>query len=301
MDSRLLRSFAAVVDEGTVSAAATELGITQPALSRQIKQLERSTGLELFRRSGVRLMLTSEGTEFLKVAREVLQKLEHARRVAQQLVDGRLATVSIAAPETTLIDVVAPFVATFDDDDPVPSISEVVSVPDLARLLPTVDMIVSARRPQAGVRSVPIASLPVWAYVPPGHRWSQRSTVELEDLVSEQLLVPSTSFRARNLLDSALEVAGLVPRRVVETQHGRVAQALAAAGRGVAVLSDDPWFDLVPLQVRAEDKDLRVELFATWRHDHHADATLRVLAARLKDFCRTHFGETLNPLNRPRG
>lgn len=293
MDSRLLRSFVAVVDEGTVSAAATELGITQPALSRQIRQLERTSGLELFRRSGSRLILTSEGTEFLKAAREVLQKLEHARRVAQQLVEGRLSTISIAAPETTLIDVVAPFVATFDDDDPVPSISEVVSAPDLDRLLPIVDLIVSARRPRTGVRSVPIAALPVWAYVPSGHRWSGRGTVGLEDLVSETLLVPSASFRARNLLDSALEVAGLVPRRVVETQHGRVAQALAAAGRGVAVLSDDPWFDLVPLQVRANDQDLRVELFATWRHDHHADATLRQLAARLKEFCRTHFGETL--------
>lgn len=293
MKARLLRYFAAVADEGTVSGAAAEMGITQPAMSRQLKQLEITTGLKLFERSGVRLLLTSEGREFLQVAREVLQKMDHATQVAHQLASGRLTDVSITAPRTTLIDVVAPFVATFVQSDPVPSISEITIDPDLTRLLPKVDIVVTTRRPVGEVQVLPLAQLPVWAYVPKNHPWAEHDDVELRKLVTEQLLLPSLDFKARHLLDSAMQLAGISPRGVVETFHGRVAQALAAAGRGVAVLSDDPRFDLVPLRVHTGGFDLRVQLFATWRSDHHAAATLQELAGRLQDFCRQRYGETL--------
>lgn len=294
MEARLLRYFAAVANEGTVSAAAISLGISQPALSRQLKQLESITGLALFQRLGIRLVLTSEGREFLHVAREVLLKMEHANQVAKQLASGQLPSISLAAPATTLNDVIAPFVATFEPTDPAPSISEIPIDPDLTRLLPRFDLSVTTQRPPAEVSALPLAQLAVFAQVPTQHRWANETTIDVNQLVGEQLLLPSQDFKARLLLDGAMQMAGIRPTAVVETAHGRVAQALAAAGRGVAVLSDDPQFGLVPLAVNSAGIPLRIQLFAAWRPDHHAADQLGDIASRLQAFCRERYGETLS-------
>ena len=62
MDLRHARTFVAVAELGTVSKAAQQLRIAQPALSRQINHLERELGLKLFDRVGRRLMMTGEGS-----------------------------------------------------------------------------------------------------------------------------------------------------------------------------------------------------------------------------------------------
>ena len=65
MDLRRLRTFVAVAELGTVSKAALRLRITQPALSRQIMDLQQELGLRLFDRVGRGLVLTAEGEQFL--------------------------------------------------------------------------------------------------------------------------------------------------------------------------------------------------------------------------------------------
>ena len=65
MDLRHLRTFATVAQQGTVSKASAELHIAQPALSRQIKDLEQELGVKLFDRVRRRLVLTSEGEQLL--------------------------------------------------------------------------------------------------------------------------------------------------------------------------------------------------------------------------------------------
>ena len=76
----------------------------------------------------------------------------------------------------------------------------------------------------------------------------------LERLAASRLLVLDPSARSRRLLDESLVEAGVAARELLECSNPQVAQALAAAGRGVAVLSDDPRFDLVPLRVRTLDR-----------------------------------------------
>lgn len=297
MDSRLLRYFVAVAEEGGVSAAADALHITQPALSRQIRSLEHSLGLVLFDRGELRLRLTPEGREFLDTARTVLQAHAHAEDFADRLASGRLRKVSLASPRTTLIDVVAPFVATFTPADPVPSVVEVGGDERPHRLVAEHDLVIAPQSPGDDVDSRLIAELPVWAYVPPSHRWADRDEVTLEELAEEQLVVTSADFKARRLLDAALDLADLTPRRVLEVRHGRVAQALAAAGRGPAVVTDDPHFDLVPVRIRADAGDsrrpLRIRLHASWRPGHHAAEALEGLVARLRTFTAERYGQTV--------
>ncbi|WP_258933525.1 LysR family transcriptional regulator [Nesterenkonia pannonica] len=298
MELRLLRYFAAVAEHGTVSEAASVLRISQPSLSRQMKKLEQDVGLQLFTRAGTRNILTSEGREFLGAARAVLAKQAEASQLAQVLAQGQLSSVSLAAPRTTLIDIVAPFVATFRQQDPVPDVSEISIDPDLERSLSEHDLVVTARPASALPTGLPaqtldLARLPVWAYVPAHHRWAEREAVETADLAQEVIITPSGEFRARELLDAALQLEGTAPLGRVETKHGRVAQALAAAGRGVAVVSDDAHFDLRPLRLHHRGSLLTVGLSVQWRTDHHAAEALHELALRLRSFCGERYGHTL--------
>jgi len=80
MDLRRLRTFVAVAELGTVSKAALRLHISQPALSRQINELEQEFSLRLFDRVGRRLMLTAVGEQVLDDCRRVLGEVARLAR-----------------------------------------------------------------------------------------------------------------------------------------------------------------------------------------------------------------------------
>ena len=88
-----------------------------------------------------------------------------------------------------------------------------------------------------------------------------------------------------------MAVAGLTPPALVEANSGRVAQALVATGAGVAVVTEDPAFELTPVRVIAQGRALAVQLHAAWREDHFATATLEKIARRLQAFVRDRYAE----------
>lgn len=293
MDLRLLTTFVTVAETGTVTAAAEKLHVTQPSLSRQLQQLERSIGVALFIRSNARLTLSPAGQSFLPAARDLLNRVDLVRREAADLAAGRLSELTIAGPATTVVDVVAPFLATFDESDPIPLVNETELPTDLHQLLLQVDMAVVPELPPVELRSLHLATLPVFAYVHPDHPWAEVGRVSLQALSTVPLLVADRSHKSRRVLDAALELAGTGPDDLVQTSTGQVAQALAAAGRGIAVVSDDPRYDLVGLRIASGNVDLQLRLYACWRRDHHAQNSLRRIAERLRDFCTRQYGAEL--------
>lgn len=103
MELRHLRYFVAVSEEGSVTRAAARLRISQPPLSRQIRDLEEELGLQLFERSARSMALTDAGRVFLVEAREVLQRTEEALRVAAALAGGICDEIRVGyAPSLTV-------------------------------------------------------------------------------------------------------------------------------------------------------------------------------------------------------
>jgi DNA-binding transcriptional LysR family regulator len=299
MELRTLGYFVAVADAGSVSAAADVVHVTQPAVSRQLRQLETELGLELFARAGGRLHLTAAGRQFLPHARDVLRQADEARAAARSYAAGRLERLTIAAPTTTLTDVIAPFLATLRPDDPMPTVLESDPRAACAALRDGADLAIVTETPRTALATRALAALPVWAYVRADHPWHGRDTVALSELASGTIVALTDSFRPRQILDAALAGAGIVPSHVVECSNPQVAQALAAAGRGVAVVSDDPRFGLSPLQVVGPDGPLRIHLTAVWDPAHHAARTLAVLAQRLGVFCVERYGPDVAPIRPP--
>ncbi|MEO8095052.1 MAG: LysR family transcriptional regulator [Pseudolysinimonas sp.] len=295
MELRTLGYFVAVAGEGSVSAAADVVHVTQPAISRQLRQLEQQLGVELFVRSAGRLRLSAAGREFLPHAQDVLHAAASARDAARTYAAGRLQRLTIAAPTTTLTDVIAPFLATLGESDPMPTVVETDSSEAYTALRHGADLAIVTESPQGPLASAPIAVLPVWAYVRKGHRWRNKQSIELSELREENLLILTQSFRPRQILEAALARAALDATRTTECSNPQVAQALAAAGRGVAVVSDDPRFDLHPLHVKAPDGPLRIHLYGAWEPTHHAATTLAELVGRLAQFCLDRYGAEVAP------
>ena len=97
------------------------------------------------------------------------------------------------------------------------------------------------------------------------------------------------SARARRLLEEALVHDGAVASDLIECSNPQVAQALAAAGRGVAVLSDDPRFGLRSMRILTSRGHLTLTLHAGWDPSHHAAPELEQLAIRLQAFCAERY------------
>ncbi|SES25473.1 DNA-binding transcriptional regulator, LysR family [Lentzea xinjiangensis] len=84
MDLRQVRAFVAVVDAGTFTDAARELGLTQASVSRSVAGLEAALGVRLLQRSTRHVALTAVGTQVLATARRVLDEVAHLHRIAAQ-------------------------------------------------------------------------------------------------------------------------------------------------------------------------------------------------------------------------
>src|SRR4029453_7484481 len=95
MELRHLRYFLAVSEDRHFTRAATRLGIAQPPLSQQIRQLEDEVGTRRFRRTARGVTLTAAGEAFLPHAQAALREVERARTAARRVRHGDLGTVRL--------------------------------------------------------------------------------------------------------------------------------------------------------------------------------------------------------------
>ncbi|GGU37891.1 LysR family transcriptional regulator [Nocardioides albus] len=290
MELRALKSFVTIADCGSVSRAAELLHTTQPALSRQLQRFEAEVGSSLFDRMGRGLALTAAGRRLLPVARDLATRADLAQETVVALRAGAPGAVMVSAPHTTATDIVAPFLASWGPEDPLPMVWETPSLDTYEALDRGADLAIGAGVPPRRLRRLVLADLPVWAYVRPDHRWASRGSVDLGELEDEQLLVLESGQHSRTALERALAGQELPLGKIVEFENAEVAQAVASAGRGVAVVSDDPRYGLVPLRIIAAAGPLCIRLYAAWSDQHYASEVLAGLALRLRAFSRERYG-----------
>src|SRR5262249_39992368 len=118
MDLRRLRTFVAVAELGTVSKAALRLGVGQPALSRQISDLQQELGRRLFDRVGPRLGRTAQGEQFLGDCRGVVGHIEPLGEGVKLLRRGDRGVRKIPAPPHTIESVLSAFLPRYAERFP---------------------------------------------------------------------------------------------------------------------------------------------------------------------------------------
>ena len=292
MELRHLRYFVAVAESGSITRAAQAVRVAQPSLSRQLRQLEDDVGETLLDRSGRRARLTPAGEVFLPLARDLVGRADRAAALMHGLAAPDQVTLRLAAPETTVADVIAPFLARLPEDAPMIDVREALParVHEEVRI-GAADLGVTSMPPPHDVSNRLLVHFPVWAYVRPGHRWARRRTISIRELASERLLVLGSGHGTRRQLDAAMSDAGLSYGVAAETNVPQVAQALAAAGRGVAVASDDTRYGLHGVRIRPAEGslELRVPLFAAWEPGHYAEPVIIEVVASLARYAQERY------------
>jgi DNA-binding transcriptional LysR family regulator len=104
MELRHLRYFVAVAEEESFTRAAERLGIKQPPLSLQIRQLEKEMGTPLFRRLSRRVELTGAGKLLLEEARNILERVEHAKTDVKRRARGETGQMCIGTAAATYFE-----------------------------------------------------------------------------------------------------------------------------------------------------------------------------------------------------
>lgn len=291
MNFRRLQYFLAVVDAGTVTAAAERLHIAQPALSRQIKTLERELKLVLFEAQGNRLALTPAGRAFVPAARRLMVETRGLEDTADTLRTGKVATLVAAATSASLRGFIAPFIATTGPEDPLIITRETSHFDIPEALLHGADFAVSPAAPEVGLATLHLGRIPIKAYVSADHPWARGGVTELPlaELVDNHAILPSHESVSRHILDGALNRPHLAFSRLSECDDGETIMALAAAGRGIGITTELPRYGAHPIRILAPgsgtgEEVLQLPLHMAWMPGHFAGDTIRSLALRIRAF-----------------
>jgi DNA-binding transcriptional LysR family regulator len=244
MDTRQLAAFCAVVERKSFSQAAERLGVTQPAVSLQIRSLEKRLGRRLLDRSGRRVEPTEAGLALYRGAQRMLalegQLIEELDAGEGGELRGTLEVGASTGPGSTVVPVL---LCEFQRENPGVavslSISDTQSVVDRVAERELELGVVGAARRHRGVVFEPFFRDEVVLACPPGHRFAGRS-VSLEELREQPLIVMQEGAGVRQVIEDELRRAGtrlrdLEPRLELGLQES--VKSAVAAGHGVTFIS----------------------------------------------------------------
>lgn len=288
MNLRRLQYFINVVDCGTVTAAAEKLHIAQPALSRQLKTLERELRLELFETRGNRLMLTSSGRAFVPMARKLIVQARDLTKSVEVLRTGMVHRLSCAATAASLRGFLAHFIANLGPDEPTIVAREAGHFGLEYELDDDLDFIITPTVPSGDLASVMLGDVALRAQVPDEHPWhrEQRPAISLEEVSRQSLILPPQHTVSRRILDEAMDRMDLRYGSYEECEDGFVSHALVAAGRGVGISTEYPAFGVRGIPIIENltlpgTKPLSLRMYLAWHRSHYAEDKIRELAGRL--------------------
>jgi DNA-binding transcriptional LysR family regulator len=243
MDTRQLAAFCAVVERKSFSQAAERLGVTQPAVSLQVRSLEKRVGRKLLDRSGRRVEPTEAGLAFYRGAQRMLQLEEQLVEELEAEAGGELAgTLAVGASTGPGSTVVPVLLCEFQRVNPGVAVSLAIS--DTQTVVDRVAErelelgVVGAARRHRGVVFEPFFRDEVVLAVPPGHGFAGR-TVALDELRREPLIVMQEGAGVRQVIEDELRAAGTRLRDLEPLELGlqESVKAAVTAGFGVTFIS----------------------------------------------------------------
>jgi len=244
MDTRQLAAFCAVVERRSFSQAAERLGVTQPAVSLQVRALEKRLGTQLLDRSGRRVEPTEAGRRLYRGAQRLLALEEQVLADVAAEAEGDLAgTLSIGASTGPAAVVVPQLLCEFQREHPAVRVAlEVHDTRTVVELVAERELelgIVGASPRHRGVQFDPFATDEVVLVCPPGHRLAGK-TVPARELAAETLVVMQEGAGVRGVIDDELRRLGLRLRDLhVQLELGLQESVRSAvlAGFGVTFIS----------------------------------------------------------------
>jgi DNA-binding transcriptional LysR family regulator len=245
MELRHLRTFLTVAEALSFNKAAEKLRIAQPALSRQVQDLEEEIGVDLLKRSPRGVTLTAEGKLFLEEARDVLRRADESVKKVQALARGEYGELHIGYAPTPTVEIMPCALAGFQKANP-----EVkVLLHDMSS-----DEIIDGLRNgglQLAVTAWPaveyhpdvefesLKTYPVCAILPAGHPLARLKTIPIEKFAAEPLITlnrknyPDAHF----VLEKLFRSLDVKPQIALECDSGSSVITAVESGRGIALFA----------------------------------------------------------------
>jgi DNA-binding transcriptional LysR family regulator len=252
MDAELrhIRAFLAVAAQGTFTRAASVLGMSQPTLTVQIRQLETALGVRLFDRNNRKVSLTAAGRDLITPFERLMLDVEAIATRTQDLVAHRRGVVTVAALPSIAASLLPRAMATLAAAHK----GIVVRVRDMtaAAIIEAVKAgdadigLGSIMRPDPDLETRPLLTDRLCAYVPPGHLLARRRQVSLRALARWPLVLTGRDSSVRQLIDRAMEQLRLPTQVVHEVTYMTTAIGMVAAGLGVGILPESALATNVP-------------------------------------------------------
>ena len=244
MDTRQLAAFCAVVERKSFSQAAERLGVTQPAVSLQIRSLEQRIGTQLLDRSGRRVEPTEAGLRLYASAQKLLaleeQLLAEVAGEGEGVLTGTLELGASTGPGGTVVPLV---LCEFGEQHPEVrvrlSVSDTQTVVDQVANRELELGIVGAARRHRGIVFEPFFRDEVVLACPAGHRFAGK-TISLDDLRTEPMLVMQEGAGVRQVIEDELRSVSTRLRDLdVRAELGlqESVRSAVAAGHGVGFIS----------------------------------------------------------------
>jgi LysR family transcriptional regulator, transcriptional activator of the cysJI operon len=244
MDTRQLAAFCAVVERRSFSQAADRLGVTQPAVSLQVRALEKRLGTQLLDRSGRRVEPTEAGWRLYRGAQRMLALEDQLVAEVAASAEGDLAGDLVLGASTGPAAVVVPVVlGEFQRQNP--AVRVFLTVSDTHTVVERVAArelelgIVGASRRHRGVRFEPFFSDEVILVCPPGHAFAGR-TVTLDELREAPLILMQEGAGVRETIEDELRDIGIRLREFdakLELGLQESVRSAVEAGYGVTFIS----------------------------------------------------------------
>ncbi|MGA2998558.1 LysR substrate-binding domain-containing protein [Bradyrhizobium sp.] len=241
MNLRQIETFEAVMRCGTASRAAEVLGVTQPAVSRTLGELEQSIGFPLFARIRKRLIATPEARSLYEVVKSAFDGIDVIRGAAARIRDQGSGEVRVASLSAVGHSLMPKAIAIFQKRHPSTRITLLV--------LPSRDVrdLIASGEFDLGLAADLIDTTNVvhetflardaLCVLPAGHELSSKAVIAPMDLDGVPFIAYLPEDRFRQRVDAVLTAAGAVPKIAVETALAPTALALVSAGVGATLAS----------------------------------------------------------------
>jgi len=236
-----LRVFEAVTRSGSFTGAAARLGVTPPAVSLQIRQLERACGIPLFDRVRRRVRLTAVGRRLEEYARRIVALAEDAERALEETRGFAGGELRLVASATSAAYYLPPLLTRFRQR--YPGIRVRLDVGNSQRVRERI----AGLEDDLGVLGVEtahpdlefelLARDPLVVIVSPTHPWARRGRIPLADLQHQDLILREPGSATRQLVERRLVKLGAGVRPSMEIGSNEVIKRAVEMGNGVSLMS----------------------------------------------------------------
>ena len=246
MELRHLRYFTAVAEALNFTRAAAQLRVAQPALSRQIQDLEVEIGVDLLRRSPRGVTLTSEGKLFLEETRELLKRADESVAKVRALARGEYGELHVGYAPSPSVEVLPPALAAFQKAAPRVRVvrHDLASDEMIARLLDGTLHLGITVEPSADVSGdILFEELRRYRFcvaLAAGHPFARKKSLKLEEIASQPLVGLSRRDYTEyyQLLDRIFAPVKTRPRIAVECDGSTSMLTELEAGNAIGIVSE---------------------------------------------------------------